>query len=94
MIISDVDGIEDVNARIDFTIYPNPAANVLTVRCEMSLINKLQFELIDMLGSQLIFGDLKSDYTKIDVSEIPNGVYFLKVKGASNASLKKVVINN
>lgn len=94
MIISDVDGIEDVNARIDFTIYPNPAANVLTVRCEMSLINKLQFELIDMLGSQLILGDLKSDYTKIDVSEIPNGVYFLKVKGASNASLKKVVINN
>jgi hypothetical protein len=93
-IITDVEGIADVNAKIEFTIYPNPANNIITIHCETSISNKLQFEIVDMLGKQMKLGDLKTDYAKVNVSDLPNGVYFVKVKGGNTTSIKKVVINN
>lgn len=93
-IITDVTGVEDLDAKIEFNVYPNPANNLITVHHQMSTFSKLNYELFDVLGNITIEGAMTNDYTKIDVSNLHDGVYFLKVKNGKNSSIKKFVISN
>ncbi len=56
----------------EIVVYPNPTKNILRVRTE---IKNPTFHLIDIMGRKLITTQEK----EIDVSEFPNGIYFLNV---------------
>jgi len=84
------------NNLVDFdtvSIYPNPAKNIVTIYL---LKNNLQsIELIDFTGkivfNQNTFNNSKN-YT-IDVSNLANGIYFIKIKSETNAiTTKKIMV--
>jgi hypothetical protein len=66
----------------DFTVvlYPNPAANSLTVRSSTLKIERV--EIIDVIG-KTIFSQQSSGSNRqtIDVSALTEGIYFVKVTG-------------
>ncbi len=81
VLISSVNG-DPPKAEVNgFTIYPNPTDNQLTVYSEQLTVNNIQ--IVDVLGrvERLLRTDYSSrnDIFVIDVSDLTDGVYFLKV---------------
>jgi hypothetical protein len=63
-------------ASEEFSIYPNPANDILNIQYSTSMNNAV-FQLIDMAGRIIIKEELnsKEDSKKIDISFLPSGIY-------------------
>lgn len=61
-------------------IYPNPAADQLTIQSLDQRICKI--EVINILGQTVYTSQCNDDKTKIDVTKLPSGVYFLKINSS------------
>ncbi|HYX07398.1 MAG TPA: LamG-like jellyroll fold domain-containing protein, partial [Bacteroidales bacterium] len=84
------------NSYNGLSIWPVPADNVLNVN--FSLTKKTEFHAIEMLnmdGRTLIHKDIKSiASSQLNVSNIPAGIYLLKLSSQKNSILKKIVIKH
>jgi hypothetical protein len=66
-------GIEDVKEEFKTELYPNPASESINLRFSDSGLHEV--ELIDLMGTVL----LRSSESKIDISQLKNGVYLVRV---------------
>lgn len=84
--ISVITGIEEGDG-IEHTVkaYPNPTINKLTLEVKEFKISTMTFQLYDMEGKLLQSRKLTSKQTQISMSELPTGVYFLKVTQTQQA---------
>lgn len=72
-------GVED-QEMVGFRMYPNPVGDVITVETQITM--PLQhYEITNLLGQSLMSGRIDSEKQQIDVSGIPDGMYFLRVNG-------------
>lgn len=71
--------------NIDINVYPNPTNNLLFLSSPVALdvLAKSTISITDVLGKQL----LNTPYSAsgIDISNLPNGVYFISISGFSNS---------
>jgi hypothetical protein len=72
----------------DFRFYPNPAEDYITV--DLPLTGDIS--LFNILGKELTGIFNVSGKATISVSELPKGVYFVKVDFGNDFLIKKVVI--
>ena len=86
---------EFVNAA--FGMFPNPAANQLTVEVPMEADADVQVAILDPSGRAtlqqhrtLSKGDNRMLF---DVHNLPNGVYFVQVRNGEQSSTRKLVVN-
>lgn len=78
----------DENETPAFTVYPNPAKDAVTIDCdpvEMRFITS-QIELMDIHGQLM---KIRVQDNQIDVSNLPNGIYFIKIGNG----IVKLIIN-
>lgn len=68
-------------------IYPNPTNQSLTIQSDF----KSHFKLIDDSGSVVRSGQVNGQ-AKVDVAELPRGVYFLRLESAGESEVRKVVL--
>jgi hypothetical protein len=69
-------GIKDINtANVSFSLYPNPANDVLNIRCDEKLVSA---EISDILGKAV--KTLSGDVRQMNIAEIASGVYTIKLK--------------
>lgn len=82
------------NSLIDqsITIYPNPVKDKLTIDVENKNKEEFNFTLINSLG-QVINANSKTINSKIeiDTSNLPGGIYYLKVQNSLGQKVFKVV---
>jgi hypothetical protein len=71
----------------DLRIFPNPSSGVIRVKGN-ELYEKV--ELYDLLGTKI--EEPIISYDTIDLSEIKNGTYFLKISSANESFTKKIII--
>ena len=64
-----------------FTVYPNPAGDIVNVVCESEKI-----ELMDIHGQRM---EIRVKDNQIDVSNLQNGIYFIKIGN----DIVKMIIN-
>ena len=88
-VIADVETRLSENFLNSFSVYPNPANDLLTVSfdqpCELSIINSL---------GQTVFNEqVKAPKRNIDLSEFNEGLYFLQVKNDHGLIVRKVIIS-
>ncbi len=79
-------GIDETSVS-DFSIFPNPANNVINIVSTQSKIDVLIFNVV---GEQLLH---KKATNKIDVSSLSKGVYFMRLLDGRNTSIKKFIKN-
>jgi hypothetical protein len=84
-----IDEISDLSKA--FTVFPNPATDKFTLQCppdkKMSKI-----ELMDVQGKLVQVQSFGSSTEKqIDISKLPEGIYFLKISSGKNVIYKKLV---
>ncbi len=85
-----VDEIGGLNENhFDFSVSPNPAADVITIVLETSLLATNDcIEMFDYTGKRLFQLPIRSSEIKLDVSNYSNGVYFIKIGQAG----KKIIL--
>lgn len=92
-----VNSIEDNSRIVRFDSYPMPVTNdLLNIDLELSFIGNATIELYALSGELLITKDISNNqgYSKhqIDVSNITNGTYYIKVSAGTANLYKRIVI--
>jgi hypothetical protein len=88
-------GINEVNFDADFTMYPNPAKDNISVNLSNSTNNKGSVEIYNELGQVARRVELGNDATiktTISVADLKPGVYFVKTSLGERTTTKKLII--
>lgn len=64
----------------DFTLFPNPATDQITINGEGSLIGKT-YLVFDQVGKVVYKGSIDKAITSLSVTNFSNGVYTLQIDG-------------
>ena len=83
--------INELQSKASFSIYPNPANNVLNI----DLMQNGDWEeiYISNINGKTVFQAMVSDKDiKIQTAKYPAGIYFVKLKSASNFQVRKLII--
>lgn len=78
---------------LDFQFYPNPTNGILVV--ETPYLNE-EFKLIiyDLLGRNIYSMSITTSSTTIDIGNLPDGVYIIKLTHNSSSISKKVIVQH
>lgn len=85
----DIDEIEENPVADSFDIFPNPANEVVKILND-SNISVTSIEVIDMLGRSVMCVEDSKD---INVAELPQGEYFVRINAGESVIIKKLFIN-
>lgn len=83
-----------------FKLYPNPASRLMNIELNEQLLNyggRLSFDLINLHGQRVLTTgslDAAKSIHSLDVSELSNGIYFLRVTNGKELQIGKVVIQH
>jgi hypothetical protein len=75
---------------IEFTVYPNPVQNQLTLMYGSEVSPEAKVELYNALG-QLVYQATLSQAKEIDCSTLMHGFYFVKVTANGKSTTKKII---
>ncbi|MFO7657215.1 MAG: T9SS type A sorting domain-containing protein [Bacteroidales bacterium] len=75
------------------SVYPNPAKDLLYLQLSEGNFNANSFVLIHNSLGQLLHREvLAGNKSVLDISDIPQGIYYITVRGDQNIYVKKVII--
>jgi hypothetical protein len=72
------------------SIYPNPAHDNITIETSFTL-SQVQLSISNLDGKQLITRQITQPKTQIDISNLPNGVYFVRLTNDETVEVGKFV---
>jgi hypothetical protein len=73
----------------EFTVYPNPAEDKVTVTVSGNVRDNAQVEIIDMAGRTVARQNIAEATATINVSNLQQGVYIVKYAGNVKKIIKK-----
>lgn len=79
-------GVEEIEDGNEFVIYPNPSHSVIFVQSEN--INS-EYRITNLMGQTLLIGNITSENHQIDVSSLPEGMYFITIDSSTTKFLKE-----
>jgi len=83
-------GISELGETYKVSIYPNPAQNKITISSKNIAINKL--EILDITGKTtnvVCHSERREESINIDISNLQNGIYFLKLNNTKTIKFIK-----
>lgn len=84
--------IEDLIKNTEIKLFPIPAKENLSI--QYYEIENAEYSVIDINGNTLITGEISSQGNSININEISNGVYFLKIISRDKTSIAKFIVAN
>ena len=83
-IYSEVHGVEENDPSTGsgtLTVYPNPTNGILTIHHSSFSIHHSSFRITNFMGQTLMTGQITDENQQIDVSILPQGMYFITFAG-------------
>ena len=82
----------DLNGELNdkFSIYPNPISDIMVINSSYNGLVKV----CDMNGTEIFTYTKSEAVQEFQISDIPNGIYILKLIGSNNNLTKKILIHN
>ena len=77
--VSSPTNVNDLDVTLKAQIYPNPTTDQLLLTLSGNEYKQLSYQLLDLQGKVLRQNQLNSTTTSIDVAQLPNGTYFVRV---------------
>ncbi len=93
-IYSDIHGVEESKpTSIQFSLYPNPTDGVLNVsvrlpQCDSPTAART-YRITNLMGQTVLSGSLNAETQQIDVSNLPQGMYFITFAGETRKFVVK-----
>jgi len=78
------------NDELQMKIYPNPAGSWLTIQLSSSATG--QATIYDVIGKTVVQTELQNSRQTIDVSGLPEGLYFVRLTVDNKSVTKKIII--
>lgn len=76
-----------------FVLYPNPAQNILNIQSADITLENTSIDIMSSIGQTVLSSELENN-TSIDISNLPNGIYFVYFNNKQvNVSPKKLIIS-
>ncbi|MGH1384653.1 FG-GAP-like repeat-containing protein [Kordia sp.] len=82
-------GINEENAE-SFSVFPNPASDYMMISTTIS--TPYTVTVFDSLGKEVFVQKEQNGQTKLDVSSLTSGLFFLEIRTATTKTVQKVVI--
>ncbi len=85
--------IDNENSDMGVEVYPNPTNGIVNLSIAGNISNSLEINIFDIAGKVVISKTHESgtENVKIDMSELSDGVYFVKIYNGSDIVVKKIV---
>lgn len=84
--------IQIIDVNKTFNMFPNPANNTVTVQVSGSVNSEVMLSIFDNTGRMLYSQILTNDNQRIDISQIPSGIYFVKIQSDSVQQVERLII--
>lgn len=81
----------DILDENSFKIYPNPTSHQLTIETDNQA--EYQAQIIDLQGKMILKSTIAAAQKEIDVSDLPNGIYILRLSSEKGQINQKFVKN-
>lgn len=88
-VITDIETNYPMTDNLDINIYPNPAINTLTIQNNGNTQIE-SIKIMDLSGKVVKYYNLSK--VQIDISDLDQGVYFVKLNAGGSELIKKVVV--
>lgn len=75
------------------TIYPNPANTILNIDFK-NIDETVEITIVDVLGRTHINKKNQVNLTSIDLTNFPDGIYFIHIKGQNTNSTQKILVQH
>ena len=83
-------GIEE-NVLSNAVVYPNPASDVINISLKNELVNT-EVSIVDAMGRVVLNQSIDNDFVSLDVADLEDGIYFVKISNGDVVETKTVVI--
>jgi hypothetical protein len=84
-------GINDPIFENGILLYPNPVKDKLNFK--WNSLNNISVTIYNSIGQELSTGFLSNQNKIIDISELENGLYFLKISDRNKTGIKKIIVD-
>lgn len=81
------DGIKEMGN--DINVYPNPTEGILFVETRFIASQSSAYRITNAMGQTVLMGQITSEPQQIDVSNLPQGMYFIAIDGVTQKFLVK-----
>ncbi len=82
--------VDELNIKPRIFIYPNPATEIITVELSLTPTNS-QLSIINLNGEEVLIRSLIKLKTQIDISNLPSGVYFVRLINDKTVEVGKFI---
>jgi plastocyanin len=89
IIVQSVTGIAENQLQPGFSVYPNPADQLLTIKANSTLIGSEYF-ICDRSGRQVLSGNLVNESMPVNISKLTSGIYLFQIKGQKGQIVKVI----
>jgi hypothetical protein len=83
--------VNNLENHDDLTIYPNPASDILILDCHSCDLNA-EIKILSISGKEISKHCLTPGKNTLNISNLENGIYFLKMINREKAVVKKFVV--
>lgn len=83
---SKISKVKDIGFNNQIRVFPNPSSSSINIESDLPSLGEFSFFSAD--GKSIFSGILKENRYNLDIANIPNGLYFLKVADSSFRILK------
>ena len=77
-------GENSVSAKV----YPNPTQGEVTIECE----NLSHVSIVNAYGQTVYNANVEGDQVRIDLSQMPKGIYMMHIKANGGHAVRKIVV--
>lgn len=91
-------GVEEAAANFDFSVWPNPANDIVSIKLDMVEAGEVTMDIVNIAGALVSsnnYGSLTGENTFVlNGSTLESGIYFVNVKVGGQVLSKKLVITH
>jgi hypothetical protein len=85
--------LEEINPSKAFSIYPNPTSNTITIKTFTKPELNTFLTIYNISDQQLFTCQINEKQTVVDVSELPQGIYFVRITDDKTVQVGKFIID-
>jgi len=89
-----VTNIDEFDWKSQLNFFPNPANNEISITINSaSLLNELSISIVNSTGKVFIEKSISSSNNKINIADLPSGIYFIQFINNEEHFVEKLVVN-
>ncbi len=85
-------GVNNANTQVGFKMYPNPSNGMIYIELDDQSATETSVKVFDALGKLVYETEINTFITQLDLSNIADGTYFVRLTQAGKTSVKPIVI--